>query len=225
MMNRRIVASVIFLMCCTLFLIPGCEKKQEQVAEKAQEGWVSLFNGKDLTGWIVMGEKKDGFIVEDGAIKWNGRGGWWLRSEKEYGNFILDLEYKVDPGANSGIFIRCAEEGDPPYTGFEIQVLDSYGQEAGLHTAGSIYDVIAPSKEMSKPAGEWNQVTITCNGSLVDVAMNGEKIITSDFSKLTDPIGKFSTPYAELPLKGYIGFQDHGNPVYYRNIRIKELPE
>ena len=214
-MRFKLVAfGMLVLFSSGLFLNSGCET----------EAWTSLFNGRDLTGWVVMGEKKQAFFVEDGVIKCDGSGGGWLRSEKEYGNFILDLEYKVEPGSNSGIFLRCAKEGDPPYTGFEVQILDTYGKKAGLHTAGAIYDVIIPSKEMSKPAGEWNKITITCNGHLVDVVLNGEKIIDADFSKLTEPIGKFSTPYAELPLKGYIGFQDHEDVVYFRNIKILELP-
>lgn len=196
-----------------------------------QEGlnvWVPVFDGKTLKGWEVMGGNKEAFFVEDGAIACNGQGGDWIRYTIPVSNFALRLEYKISPGGNSGIFIRSAKEGAPHETGWEVQVLDTH--ERGInkpdcHSAGAIYDVLTPMLNAARPADEYNSVEITCVDTHVKVEMNGYKIIDFDYATLTQPIGKFKTPYAEMPLTGYIGFQDHGSPVWYRNIEIKRLPD
>jgi hypothetical protein len=199
-----------------------CPWEAEADAAKT-DGWVRIFNGENLDGWEVMGKNKDAFHVKDGAIECDGKGGWWVRYDKEVSDFVLRLEYKISPSGNSGVFLRSTEKGDPPYTGFEVQVLDDYGKPPDLHTSGSIYDVLTPMVNMSKPAGEWNEYIITCKGPHVRVCMNGMMVIDTNFDWFTEPIGKFSTPYAQLPRTGYIGFQDHGSYVWYRNIWLKEL--
>jgi hypothetical protein len=201
----------------------GCAATGDNLADES--GFVTLFDGKTLDGWEVMGEKKDAFQAVDGVLYCSGKGGGWLRyAEKPFANFVLRLDYKVAPKANSGVFLRVADPEDPVYTGFEVQVLDSYGRQQGCHDAGAIYDVVTPMYNMSKQAGEWNSFSIYCDDSVVVVHHNGRKIIDTDFSVLTEPIGKFQTPYAQLARKGWIGVQDHDCEVWYRNIRIKELP-
>jgi hypothetical protein len=183
-------------------------------AQKAEEGFVPLFNGKDLTGWHVMGTPA--WKVEDGVLVCTGEGGGWLRSDKQYENFVLRLEFRISKGGNSGIFIRSALEGNPAFTGMEIQILDDHGREPAPYTTGAIYDAVAPKKNMSKPAGEWNFVEIICSGPWVVVAMNGEEIVRvnmDEHPKLKDRLRK-----------GYIGLQNHGSRVEFRNICIKELP-
>jgi hypothetical protein len=189
------------------------------------EGWVRIFNGKDLTGWEIMGGNKEAFYVKDGAIECNGQGGGWIRYTTEASNFVLRLEYKISPGGNSGVFLRSKRDDNPAYTGFEVQVLDDHGRHPGKHTSGAIYDVLTPMVNMSKPPGEWNEYVSTCDGPLVTVVMNGVKVIDTNFDWFTEPRGKFSIPYAKLPRTGYIGMQDHGNYVWYRNIFLKELPD
>ncbi len=187
---------------------------QLSAAQKAEEGFVPLFNGKDLTGWHVMGTPA--WKVEDGVLVCTGEGGGWLRSDKQYENFVLRLEFRISKGGNSGIFIRSALEGNPAFTGMEIQILDDHGREPAPYTTGAIYDAVAPKKNMSKPAGEWNFVEIICSGPWVVVAMNGEEIVRvnmDEHPKLKDRLRK-----------GYIGLQNHGSRVEFRNIRIKELP-
>jgi hypothetical protein len=183
-------------------------------AQKAEEGFVPLFNGKDLTGWHVMGTPA--WKVEDGVLVCTGEGSGWLRSDKQYENFVLRLEFRISKGGNSGIFIRSALEGNPAFTGMEVQILDDHGRQPTPHTTGAIYDAVAPKKNMSKPAGEWNFVEIICSGPWVVVAMNGEEIVRvnmDEHPKLKDRLRK-----------GYIGLQNHGSRVEFRNIRIKELP-
>jgi hypothetical protein len=187
------------------------------------DGWVRIFNGENLDGWQIMGGNKEAFYVKDGVIECNGKGGEWIRYKEELGDFILRLEYKISQGGNSGVFLRSQEKGHPAYTGFEVQVLDDSGRPPDIHTSGAIYDVLTPMVNMSKPAGEWNEYIITCKGPHVTVLMNDVMVIDTNFDWFTKPIGKFSTPYAQLPRAGYIGMQDHGNYVWYRDIWLKEL--
>lgn len=185
--------------------------------EKASGGeWISLFNGKDLQGWEVMGRNKQAFQVKDGVIECNGSGGHWLRyADREFGDFVFSLEYKASKGANSGIFLRAATEANPAYTGMEIQILDDYGQDPRNNTTGSIYGSITPMLNQSKPAGEWNQVEITCQGERVVVVMNGVKII--------DILMNQHDSLRQRLRKGYVGVQDHGHFIWFRNLKLKAL--
>ncbi len=181
--------------------------------EKGEKGFESLFNGKDLKGWVVMGSES--WKVEDGVIVCTGQGGGWLRSEKEYGDFVLRMEYRISKGGNSGIFLRASLQGNPAYTGMEVQILDDHGREPATWTTGAIYDVVAPKKNMSRPAGEWNQVEIICSGPWVIVWINGEEIVRVSMDENPKLKGRLR--------KGFIGLQNHGNRVEFRNIRIKPL--
>jgi type 1 glutamine amidotransferase len=190
------------------------------------DGWIKLFNGKDTSGWM---HKPGAWHVEDGVLTRHGGGDIW--SEQRFGDFILELEFKLAPKTNSGVFFRCGSIADWLHTCIEMQVLDSYGKtDPGKHDAGAIYDIQAPSKNMAKPPGEWNQARITARGSRIQVDLNGEQVIDIDLDNWTkaheNPDGtenKFKTAYKDMPRRGHIGLQDHGNPVWYRNIRIKPL--
>lgn len=184
-------------------------------------GFTTLFNGKDLTGWKTKGN----WFAQDGGVlaiePREGETGWkrydaYLWAEKQYGDFILDLEYKHPPKGNSGVFLRVGDLADPVNTGLEVQILDSHGKEEPLthHDLGGVIKTIGPSKNMAKPAGEWNRMTITCKGSNLKVKLNGEQIVDVDLAK---------TDSKDKPLAGYVGLQDHGLPLEFRNIRIKEL--
>lgn len=214
------VVVIIGLMCAG-----GCSA-QHGFPSSGADGFAAIFDGRTLTGWEVMGGNKQAFYVEDGVMACNGQGGDWIRYTEELDDFELHLEYKVPPDGNSGIFVRSATEGIPWLTGWEVQVLDSHGlgiNRPNMHSAGAIYDVLTPMLNAARPADEWNEVRLRVKGTEVAVWMNGYKIIDNDFATLTEPIGKFSTPYSEMPTKGYLGFQDHGTAVWYRNIRLKKL--
>jgi len=200
------------------------------MAVQAADDAIALFNGKDLTGWTC---KPNGWSVDDeGAIAWK-KGCGYLWSEKTYQNFVLDLDLKVDKGTNSGVFIRTVNKGNCVQTGMEIQVLDSFGKKPpSKHDLGALYDIMAPSKNMAKKPGEWQHMTITCNGSILLVAVNGEQVIDVDLSKWTEgnknPDGsknKFKAPYCTMTKAGYLGFQDHGKAVWYKNVTLKVLPD
>ncbi len=183
-------------------------------------GFVPMFNGKDLTGWQTTGN----WLVEtDGSIALHprdGEKGWqrydaYLSTLKKYGDFVLDLEFKFEPTGNSGVFMRVGDLKDHVSSGFEVQILDSYGLEKpGHHDCGGIVRCIGPTKNMVKPAGEWNRYTITVQGRRVKVVFNGEQIIDTNLDE---------TEMKTRPNEGYIAFQDEAKRVAYRNVRIKEL--
>lgn len=188
---------------------------------------ITLFNGKDLSGWVC---KPGAWAAEDGVLACRGGGDIW--TEQQFGDFILDLEFKIDKGANSGVFFRTADINDCVQTGIELQVLDSYGKAAvDKHDCGAIYDCLAPSKNAVKPAGEWNTLRLVCRGPRLQAVMNGLVIINMNLDDWKEagrnPDGspnKFRTAYKDMPRAGHIGFQDHGGGIWYRNIRIKPLP-
>jgi hypothetical protein len=199
----------------------------------AEEGFVSIFDGKTMNGWDVLYiaperevPKPDAFVVQDGTFYCKGYGSYWLRYKAEkLDNFVLRLEFKLSKGANSGVCIHTQDRGIPWQTGFEVQLLDDYGKDPDVHTTGAIYDVITPMYNASQPQGEWNEMEITCAGKQVQVVVNGLKLIDTDFGQLTMPLGKFKTPYNDLPTTGYVTVQDHGMELWLRNIRVKKLDE
>jgi HEAT repeat protein len=201
-------------------------RSQESESEKKDLYSGILFNGKDLSGWQTINQKDEGtsWGVEDSLLFTAGKGGSWLSTENEYENFKLDLEFRLPPGGNSGVFLRAPHEGDPAYTGMEIQILDDeageYAELKSWQYTGSIYAVQAPSKRVTKKAGEWQSMEITCVGPLVQVVLNGEMIVDTDLIKHMDKVGK--NPGLKRR-KGYIGLQDHSSRVEFRHIRLTEL--
>jgi hypothetical protein len=197
----------------------------------ADEGFKPLFDGKTLSGWRALdatGEAvapaESAFSVKDGLLYCSGKGDdYWVVAPGTYGDFTLRLEYKLVKKANSGVFLRVPKAGHPAYLGFEVQIMGDSGEDPSSHSTGAIYDVLTPMRNMAKPEGEWNQFQITCKGSRVRVVLNDFKVIDTDFAKLTQPIGKFTTPYSQLPLEGWLGVQNHGGEIWYRNIEVKEL--
>jgi len=184
------------------------------------DGFTPMFNGKDLTGWRTSGN----WLVEaDGTVTLKprpGERGWqrygdYLTTRRKYADFILDLEFKFAPRGNSGVFLRVADPNNQVNTGFEVQILDTHGKKkVTAHDCGGIIGTAAPSKNMVKPAGQWNRYTITCKGPSVKVVLNGEQVVDLDLSK---------SRLKDRPPSGYIGFQDEAKPIWYRNVRIKEL--
>lgn len=200
----------------------------------AEEGFLPLFNGRDLTGWKTQSTH---WVVEDGVLALEGRtdgkmrNEYYLWTEQTFGDFILELEYKVPDGAaNSGVFLRTSDLEDPVQTGIEVQV-GNVSPSRGLmrNTVGGIYGLAAPKRNLHKPH-QWNRYRITCQGSKITVELNGEPASEADLDLWTEarknPDGtpnKFRRPMKEFAREGYIGLQDHGTPAWYRNIRIKRL--
>lgn len=205
-------------------------------ATRAEEGFTTLFNGKDLSGWQIGPD--NAWVVREGTLtvarEFDGaeHNSDYLWTRETYDDFILKLEYKLADNTNSGVFLRTADPMDPVYTGIEIQVANSFNRD-GLSrtgTAGAVYDCQAPSANTVKPPGEWNACTITCDGALLKVELNGQQIVEMNLDDWTkaheNPDGsanKFATPLKDFARSGLIGLQDHGRPVWYRNIRVKRL--
>jgi hypothetical protein len=177
-----------------------------------------------LVGWQQIGGAQDTWHFADGVLYTEGENGGWLATLRQYDDFKLTLEFRVPPGGNSGVFIRSPLEGDPAYTGMEIQILDDYAEEYRslnpYQYTGSLYDVQAPSERATKEAGKWQEMIITAKGPRIEIVLNGERIIDTD---VTYYPYKASVHPGLARERGYIGLQNHGSRVEFRNIRIREL--
>jgi hypothetical protein len=202
----------------------------ELTAQEKQDGWVLLFDGRSPDGWVTGGKPLPAANIQDGAINPYKAGAYVTYHKERLSDFILSCDFKVSPGANSGLFFRLADQGDPVQTGFEMQVFDSAGRPLGKHTCGAIYDAQAPSANAVKPAGEWNQVVLTADKNIIKVVLNGQQVIEMDLDRWTEagknPDGsknKFKAALKNFPRRGHIGFQDHGQPVWFKNVKVKKL--
>jgi hypothetical protein len=194
-----------------------------------EKGFVPLFNGKDLSGWTLFEKKKQGsgYIVEDGKIVCPKTGGGNLLTDKEFANFILRFEFRMEPGGNNGIGIRAPMAGDIAYSGMEIQILDhDHPRYAGrlkpTQYHGSIYDVVPAKTGALKKAEEWNEEEIRAEGRKIKVTVNGKMIVDANLDEITDPAVLKKHP-GLARTSGRIGFLGHGTLVEFRNIRIREL--
>src|SRR5439155_26224297 len=182
---------------------------------------------KSLSGWKLVGKRGDGYGVKEGVIYCARGGGGNLLTEKEYADFILRLEFKLEPGSNNGIGIRAPLEGDSAFLGMEIQILDDTApQYADLRPAqycGSIYDVVPARRGALKKAGQWNEEEITCVGRHAKVKLNGQVILDANLNDVSDPKILEKHP-GLLREKGHVGFLGHDDYVEFRHIRISELP-
>jgi hypothetical protein len=203
-------------------------------AVTAHPEWRPLFDGATTSGWRGYGkpDMPAGWQVVDGALTRVGEGGDIITTE-QYANFELELEWMVKAGGNSGIFYRGVENTDAIYySAPEMQVLDDAVHADGkneLTSAGSNYALHPAPRGVVKPVGEWNAVRIVANGDHIEHWLNGQKIIeyeiNSDDWKQRVAASKFKDfPGYGQAKTGYIGLQDHGDWVAFRNIRIKVLP-
>ena len=204
------------------------------IASSVNAEWIVLFDGEKVNG--LRGYKQaglpDSWVIVDGTMKTIPGHGVDLISENVYKNFELELEWKVPKGGNSGIFYFATEEGKHIYESApEMQVLDNIAHRDGLRdvtTAGSLYDLIAPIKNVVKTVGEFNQVRIKVEDNHVEHWLNGIKILEyeyqSEHMKALIAKSKFKTmPLFAKASSGHIGLQgDHGE-IWYRNIRIRKL--
>jgi hypothetical protein len=201
-------------------------------AEK-KAGWVLLFDGKSLEGWMTSSEKPSQRQVEEGSINPHKCGGYMMIHEKVYDNFKLSLDFKISEKCNSGIFVRTFPLTPRPgkdvgFNGIEIAIDDT--KTAGFHDTGAIYDLVKPKKNAMKPAGEWNHIVVTCDKNIIAVELNGEAVTRMDLDEWTAPNKrpddsdhKFDIAYKNHPRKGYIGLQDHGQNCWYKNIKLLPL--
>ena len=230
-----------------LFLLaaaPAARQENTLTEEEKQAGWKLLFDGKDLSRLrgYKMKEMPPGWKVIDGALvrvsggaggKGAG-GGDDIITVEQFDNFEFKVDWKiVDRAGNSGLIIRASEDAATSWhTGPEMQVLDNeaYPGRDVKQLAGACYDLYAPSKDTSKPRGEWNSVKIVADGNHIEHWLNGEKIVEyelgSDDWKERVAKSKFKNMkfFKEPPAKGHLCLQDHTARIEYRNIKIRPLP-
>lgn len=203
-------------------------------AADASSGWRSLFDGQTLEGW--RGFRSDtvpsGWVVRDGLLARVGPGGDIMTAD-QFGDFELELEWRISEGGNSGIMYRVTEEAGAPYeTGPEMQVLDDERHADGqsqLTSAGSLFGLYPVPRGVVRPAGEWNEARIIADGSHIEHWLNGQKVVETEIgtgewdAKIAD--SKFAAwPRFAKAARGHIVLQDHGDVVEYRSIRIRDLP-
>lgn len=194
-------------------------------AQEGDKAWKPLFNGQDLTGWVSTGAE-DAWGVENEEIVTlvPGTGGW-LRTDRMYRDFELTIDFYMPEGGNSGLGLRGSSGGDPAFTGFEIQMLDTHAEEPGLRNCGAIYEAVPPARMSVTEPGEWNTYRVLLTGDTLNVWLNGEPI---HVDTMLDERGFYRSEDTALPLNtrattGYIALQDHGHAFRYRNIKIRDL--
>lgn len=216
------------MLCCRRLglMLFVCFLPLGTLAAEPDDGWRDLFNGRDLSGWQVVGTPSDCWGVVDGCIEPTSAGGW-LSTDREYGDFELELEYNIAPGGNSGVFLRAPHGGRTSRLGMEIQLLDDFTKDYGKlqpwQLTGSLYAVAAAEQGAVKPAGEWQHLRIRAAGRQLQVVLNGQQVLDVD-------LARFPEHEEEHPgLKrrsGYVGLQNYGGrKISFRNIRLRELAE
>jgi hypothetical protein len=190
----------------------------------------TIFNGKDAAGWTTnAGQPVPPANVQPDGLNPHEAGGYLVVYEKPFKDFILDFDYKLSKGCNSGVFLRVGDLKDPVMTGLEVALDDTEG--TGFHDSGAIYDLKAPEANAQKPAGEWNHMTIAARGPIVTVTLNGREVNRIDLSRFTAPgkrpdgsDHKFrDVTVKDLEQKGYLGFQDHGSDCWFKAITLRPL--
>ena len=194
-------------------------------AKLRSSGWRKLFQ-PDLSNALLKTEGS--WSVSDDVYSRHGGGDLWTK--ESFGDFLLDFDFKLGKNSNSGVFIRTGDYNWLPWV--EVQVLDSHGKKPDRHACGGIFDVMAPSVNSVLPPGDWNRMTISAVGSRITVVLNGQAVTDIDLDQWTTPgqnsdgsNNKFNVAYKDLPRSGFIGFQDHGQEIWYRNIKIKPLAQ
>lgn len=212
--------------------------------DEASEGWEWLFDGTSLNGWHIYGGsdmQESGWSVENEVIAFDPqpKDGHDLISDAEYGNFHLSLEWKISEGGNSGIMFYVKEDLRYPYpwlTGPEMQVLDNGSEgkpghaDAAFpkHRAGDLYDLISCSEEVAKPVGEWNLAEIIAQNGELTFKLNEVVVVQTtmwndEWKAMVEGSKFVAMPDFGTFHSGKLCLQDHGNKVWYRNIKIKRL--
>ncbi len=210
-----------------------------------------LMSGVVLVSASSIIEKETRNVLKDGFTSFQKPyGSWYIKNNQlilgdenppkkrtnlwinqDYEDFILELDFKLNPKTNSGVFFRTADTDDPVQTGIEVQLRDDYNKSpVDKHFCGSVYEIKEVSENRVKSPGKWNHLKIICNGNNIEVHLNQGKVVDIDLSQWSkagiNPDGtenKFHTAYKDMPEKGKVGFQDHGGKIWLKNIKITEI--
>ncbi len=205
-----------------LFIREIPDREVEQML--AEPGFKPIFNGHNLDGWAGPVEN---YEVKEGAIVCKPNNGGTIYYHQNLTDFVARLEFKLPPGGNNGLAIRYPGQGDTAYSGMcELQVLDNSAEKYAKLDArqyhGSAYGMVAAKRGHQKPVGEWNEQEVTVQGSKIKVVLNGTTILDTDLREVREYMGASPHPGKER-YDGFFGFAGHGDPVSFRNIRIKAL--
>lgn len=208
-------------------------KDNELTRREARQGWRLLFDGETLVGWLTSDLKESARPVEKNAINPHRCGAYMMVYKQDVSYFELKLDFKISEPCNSGVFFYTfplAPRGgrDIGYNGMEIAIDSTFS--GGYHDTGAIYDLSKPRANVMKAPGEWNHLRLRCDGPKIDVFLNHVHINSIDMRKFTQPNTrpdgtnhKFDIRYSEHPQHGYIGLQDHGADVWFKNIKLRPL--
>lgn len=196
--------------------------------------FVSIFDGKTLAGWNAPDGKKAGagWKIEDGALHLDGTPGGMLLSDKEYTNFELEWEWKVEEGGNNGVKYWVTKVGGKEWLGIEYQMIDDAkhpdGMRGGSHVTASIYDIKEPAKDKPLNApGQWNKSRIVVKDGKIEHYLNDKLVCDADTAsedwKTRIAASKFKSKAGFAPGKGRLMLTDHGDMAWFKNIRVKEL--
>ncbi len=245
-MKKNIILSMAFIAAVLISTSACAQKVNTLTAKEEKAGWVLLFNGKDFTGWRQCNgtEMPKNWIIEDDAMKvftgegrkpGQGANGDIVYGVKRFKNFELSIDWKASKMGNSGIFYYIREVPKQPiyYAAPEVQILDNVDatdNKIPSHLAGSLYDMIAADPKTVNPAGEWNNIVILVKDGKVTHTQNGVKVVeyelwTPAWDALVEnsKFKNFPGFKEGIATEGYIGLQDHGYPIWFRNIKIREL--
>lgn len=216
--------------------LAGAARAEENVltSEEQAAGWTLLFDGKDTAGWHSYHKKKAGarWKVADGILSLTKGGGGDLVTNADYANFELVFEWRISPRGNSGVMYHVSEGGgDHPYlTGPEYQLLDNlHRDEPPLEQAGSLFGLYPPSKDVTKPVGQFNHSVLKVDHGRVEHWLNGVEVVdytigSEDFNQRVKGTKFEKWPDFAKHDTGLIALQDHGDGVAFRNIKIRLLP-
>ncbi|MCY1720561.1 DUF1080 domain-containing protein [Prolixibacteraceae bacterium Z1-6] len=245
-MKKVILLSLSFTVAVLLAIPSYAQKANKLTKKEKKEGWILLFDGKSFDGWRQCNgtAMAANWEIEDDAMKvligegkkpGQGAGGDILYPGKKFKDFELSIDWKASKSANSGIFYYVQEvPGKPIYFAApEIQVLDNKDasdNKVDSHLAGSLYDMLPADPATVNPAGEWNTCVIKVKDGQASISMNGTQVVTyshwtAEWDELVQnsKFKSFEGFTNGIAKEGYIGLQDHGYPVWFRNIKIREL--
>jgi uncharacterized protein YceK len=202
----------------------GSTEANKILAAKGGEGFQSVFNGQDFSGWVGP---VDNYQIQDGAIVCKPKKGGTIYTKEEYGDFSARIEFKLPPGGNNGLAIRYPGNGDTAYVGMcELQVLDNehqmYAKLDPRQFHGSAYGMAAAQRGYLRPTGDWNFEEVTVKGSKIRVELNGTVILDTDLATAKDFMANSAHPGKDRT-SGNFGFAGHNDPVAFRNVSIKKL--
>lgn len=219
---------------CALVCTTASFAADNQLTEQEQKaGWQLLFNGTDYSGWKCNNGKQVASEVVDHAMQPYESGGYIIIYEKPFGDFILKCDVKMTEPCNSGIFLRVEDPANPVHTGFEVQI--ATGEGTSSHDYGAIYDIIPTTKNASKGPGEWDAVEVKCEGAKISVKVNGELVSELNADEFDQPgkravagdhkfkLDGKSRAIKDFARSGSLGFQDHGHPVFFKNVKLLPL--